>query len=659
MRYSSSFNKGWTVLVLAAFLCLGAVSASGQEVRSIRVGIPGALPPFSFVDEESGGIRGFSVDLSILLLAGLDRKIAFVSGTPADLKEALRKGTVDLISGVALGRGEEPSFSIIETDIAIERHYFANRHCVTITCHRDLPGKTVAVDKGSDHLDVDVTRQDIHFVEVETPLDALKLVDSGGADVTIAYSDLSAQYLIQKNALANVKQVGFAVESLPLCVAVRRDNPELLKELSVAFGRILENRDYLGIREKWLGKGIPIDPLAREIRKILWVAGGILFVTFVLLVWNRMLKRKVNQVTRNLQISESKYRHLIESSPEMIFLVSEGGRIVLSNQVALQSLGYTEAEVLRLTLKDLVIPDHHNEMEDLLDTVFAHGFAQGESVFLGKGDSLIHVETIATMVKETDRGQPLACCFTRDITERRRLEEELMQSEKLATMGQVAAGLAHEINNPLGILLVNAQEALTGWLDPDTLRKSLEVIERNALRAGKIVEDLLSYTRPSGYDPVAVDLDAVVEEAIFMLRPSLKRKHISVEKHICATSLRFCGDLNQIEQLLINLILNSIEAVSDHGAIKISTGVEMMNDTQRITIEVEDDGVGIAEEDLPKIFDPFFSASKKKGFGLGLSIAKRIVEKHGGVIIAHSRKGCGTSMKMIFPVAHNGGGANG
>lgn len=645
--------------MLATVFALSFPVAGGQEARSIRVGIPSQLPPFSFVDEDSGGVRGFSVDLSILLVAGLDRKIAFVSGTPAELKEALRKGTVDLVSGLALGRQEEPTLSILETDIILERHYFANTRCVTVTCHRDLPGKTVAMEKASDHLDVDVTREDITFIEVGSPLDALRLVDTGGADVTIAYSDLSAQYLIQKHGLKNVKQVGFPVESLPLSVAVRRDNTELLKELSVAFGRILENRDYLGIRDKWLGKGIPLDPLAREMRKVLWVASGILFIAFVLLVWNRMLKRKVNQVTRYLQLSESKYRHLIESSPEMIFVVSEHGLIVLSNQLALQSLGYTEEEVHSLSLKDLVISDQRQEMQSFLDTVFEHGFAQGESVFVGKEGGVIHVETIATMLKEVEKGGLQACCFTRDISERRRLEEELIQSEKLATMGQVAAGLAHEINNPLGILLANAQEALRGWLDRDTLRQSLEVIERNALRAGKIVEDLLSYTRPSGFNPVPVDLLVVIEEALFMLRPSLKRKHIKVERDVCETTMRFCGDVNQIEQLLINLILNSIEAVNEGGTIRIRTRHEPNSGAGRISIEVEDDGMGIPEEDLPKIFDPFFSASKKKGFGLGLSIAKRIVEKHGGAILAHSRKGCGTTMRMVFPVAHNGGCANG
>lgn len=643
------------IVLLSAVFAL-SYSAHSARVRQIRVGVPRELPPFAFKSEEKAGLRGFAVDLSALLLQGVDRSVVFIEGNPARLKELLLTGGVDFVIGITVSKKEESLYSAIQTDIVLARQYFVHSNCVTVTCHQDLPGKILAVVKGTDHLDVDRQREDITFLEVDSELEALEMVDSGRADVYIASSALAARYIIQKHGLKNIKQVGFPVESVPLCIAVRRENPELLTELSMEYGRILENREYEQIRDKWLGRGIQ-DPLLVNVKRILFLAACVLIATLALLMWNRTLRRRVDQVTSDLQTSERKYRHLIETSPEMICLTSEDGKIILANRLAMQSLGYTEEQIYTLTLCDLVLPGQRTEMERFTETLLTEGLARGEFIFLSKDCRTIYVETVATVIR--DSGKNVACFFSRDITERKRLEDELIQSEKLATMGQMAAGLAHEINNPLGILLVNAQEALRRKCGDEEIRQSLEVIERNALRAGKIVENLLTYTRPSTFDPVPVDVVSAFEGALLMLRQSIRKKHITIEKHFPEEPVMLWGDENQIEQLLINLLLNSIEAVDQKGKITILVRQEPSVVPDQVAVEIMDDGIGILEENLPKIFDPFFTASKRKGFGLGLSIAKRIVVRHGGSITAKSQRGFGTQMSMIFPVRQNGGPLNG
>jgi PAS domain S-box-containing protein len=646
-RARARFPSLAALIFLGGFLLLNPSGVSAR--KTLRVGVPLSLPPFSFIDEDTGRVRGFCVDLALILGRQINANVELQAMEPSSLKEALKRHTIDLISCIALAKKKDPDFSPIETDIMITRHYFASKACVTVTCHRDLPGHTVAVVNESDHLDVDQDRKDITFRYVSSPLEAVKLLDLGKADVYIAYSDLSTLYLIQKYKLQSVKKVGVPVESLPLSMVVPRDTPELLKELSVAYGKILESGDYNQIREKWLGKGVQFEYWQKYIKVLGLIAVLILGGVLVLLAWNRMLQLRVGQTTKDLQLTEGRYRHLIESSPEMILLISEDGKIIQANQLALTSLGYTEDNIMSHKLSDLMIDDQRKNMEDFVRDLSRDGFASAESVFeSGTGDS-INVEIIGSLVRGSNTETKLACCFARDITQRKQLEEELIQSERLATIGRMAAGLAHEINNPLGIVLANAQDMLHGGVDHADMLDNLRTIERNAVRASRIVNNLLSYTRPTPFNPVSLDLAALIDECLFSLKQPLKKQGIQVKKELTDSSLVFEGDENMIQQLLLNLLLNAIEAIHDQGTITIRAGRENSGGSAKIHLQIEDSGTGIAEGDLKKIFDPFFTARKKKGFGLGLFVSKRIVDKHGGTILARSEQGKGAVVTVVFP----------
>ncbi|MBW1945954.1 MAG: transporter substrate-binding domain-containing protein, partial [Deltaproteobacteria bacterium] len=563
---------------------------------------------------------------------------------------ALRGGRVDLIAIAASGKDEAPDLSVIETDIIIDRHYFACDTSLTVTCHKDLPGHTVALVKGSAHLDVDTDQEGINFIEVASRLEALKLLESREADVYIAYSALTALYLIQKNRFQHIKQVGVPVESIPLSLVVRKDNPDFLKELSLAFGKVLNREDYKLISQKWLGKGIHFTIWERYIKAILITlglgAGGL----FLLVFWNLVLKRKVHRITHDLLISEKKYRDLIDFSPDMIYLVSPGGNINLANKIALSSLGIGEDKLPSLKLHDLACSDDHNEVDAFLECAFREGYAQDEFIFTNGTRNSINVEITAAVVSGTEGSGPMAACVARDITRRRSLEEKLIQSERLVTMGQMAAALAHEINNPLGIILANAQDSLYGGIDSAELQGNLQIIERNSLRAGSIIENLLSFTRPTPFRRAPMDLSRVVDESLFMLKQHLKSKEIKIKQEILDSPLILQGDQNQVQQLLINLIFNSIEAIEQKGTINIRAGQDGGGESPKFLLEVEDTGAGNPEKELPKIFDPFFKKKKKKGFGLGLFIAKTIVERHNGTIIAFTKLGEGTLMKIELPI---------
>lgn len=582
-----------------------------------------------------------------MLAATLGAKIKFFPLEGDQLAERLAEGKIDLM----IGEKTEihPNLQALDLPIHLERKLFVNNCCITVTCVRDLPGRTLVVLKGSHLTHLIPQPERVKLIEVDRQEEALQLVNSGEAEVYLSSNGLSATYSIQKSNLRNIKEVGIPVEAVPLAIWVRQDNTPLLTELSVAFGKITENKNYDTIYRKWFGQNIPFAYFEKYFKIILGVIGFFALALLGFFIYNQMLKRKVRQVTHDLQLSEQKHKDLIEFSPEMIHLVSPDGRVVHANKITLQTLGYSKEEMTFKKIHDLVPPESQKEVEAFIHSIFQTGSGKKEFAFCGNDGRRIDVEMSATLVKGIDT--LMACCFSRDMTEHKCLEAELMQSERLALMGEMAAGIAHEINNPLGIILANTEELLQETKNQDNHRENLETIERNALRAGKVIEDLLTFTRPGPPAKVQIDLLSLIDESLSLCKQQLRQKRIHVSREFPENPIFFEGDDNQIQQLVVNLLLNSIQAISEKGTIRIRVRREQDNGTEKIHLEIADTGMGIPEKDLPRIFDPFFTARKNKGFGLGLSISKRIIEKHNGTIRVESKAGQGTIIFIDLPTS--------
>ncbi|MFH1847710.1 MAG: ATP-binding protein [Candidatus Omnitrophota bacterium] len=233
-----------------------------------------------------------------------------------------------------------------------------------------------------------------------------------------------------------------------------------------------------------------------------------------------------------------------------------------------------------------------------------------------------------------------------------RTQQQLIQAEKLATVGTLAGGVAHEINNPLAAILTNAQMLLMTAENKDD-RESLELIEEATKRCRNIVQKLMVYSRkPLGGRTVAdVDLKVVINNVAVFLEYQLKQENINIITDIKDAPLKVKGSQNELEQVFTNLILNSkdaIKAVKKGGDISISAS----KDRNRIKIEVHDEGTGIPEDKLDKIFDPFFTTKDVgKGTGLGLSICQSIIDAHGGTIKAISDPGKGATFLITLPLS--------
>jgi two-component system NtrC family sensor kinase len=227
-------------------------------------------------------------------------------------------------------------------------------------------------------------------------------------------------------------------------------------------------------------------------------------------------------------------------------------------------------------------------------------------------------------------------------------QEQLVQAEKLASIGQLAAGVAHEINNPIGVILGFAQVMLRRTPDDDPMHKPLATIEREGLRCKEIVQDLLDFARQSKPVLSRVNVNNVIDAASELMPHHVNSDRVEVVKEYAVTLPDVLGDENQLQQVFLNILLNAYQAMPDGGRLIITSKVR----TNEVLAVFEDTGIGIPEEDLKRIFDPFFTTKEVgEGTGLGLSISYGIVEQHGGTIEAASQLGAGSRFTVRLPVA--------
>lgn len=243
----------------------------------------------------------------------------------------------------------------------------------------------------------------------------------------------------------------------------------------------------------------------------------------------------------------------------------------------------------------------------------------------------------------------------RDTTEEESLYRQLLQSEKMAAVGTLAGGVAHEINNPLGGILAFAQLMLRNLPKDSDLLSDLTEIEGAALRCKEIVDHLLDFSRvPVQGDASGVDVNDVVLKLIPLLNVKLAKSSIRIVTTLAECLPMACGHPNRIQQVLLNLATNALYAMRERGGLlEIKTYLEELREPNRnmVCIEVKDAGEGISKKHIDQIFDPYFTTKKQgEGTGLGLSISYGIVEDYGGTVGVESEEGVGTTVKIALPV---------
>ncbi|MBI2534847.1 MAG: PAS domain S-box protein, partial [Deltaproteobacteria bacterium] len=227
------------------------------------------------------------------------------------------------------------------------------------------------------------------------------------------------------------------------------------------------------------------------------------------------------------------------------------------------------------------------------------------------------------------------------------LEQQLIASGRLVSLGELTASMAHEFNNPLGTILGFVQDMLSDVGSSDPNRRSLQIIEEETKRCEKIVQDLLEFARPRNADFISTDVNEVIKKTVEMVSSRLFKQKVEAISELEPELPQIHADPQQLQQVLANLCLNALDAMPGGG--KLTLGAKA-NSSNQMTISVADSGFGMDADTLSKIFQPFFTARKRKGMGLGLPICERIVKSHGGTIEVESEPGQGTTFIIQLPI---------
>ncbi len=250
---------------------------------------------------------------------------------------------------------------------------------------------------------------------------------------------------------------------------------------------------------------------------------------------------------------------------------------------------------------------------------------------------------------------PLFRAFNRMSHELEERQEQLVQARKISAIGTFTSGIAHELNNPVNNIVLSA-EALKEGYDELSREEALEMVQDilvQSERSSEIIKNLLDFSRSEQPDMVSVSIQAVIDNTLRLVRNQMLLCGVEAETKISHDLPTVWGDFKSLQQVFLNLFLNSIQAMNEGGMLSISA--KKSNDSEWLRVEVRDTGPGIEPQDLPHIFDPFFTTKEVgKGTGLGLSVTYGIVQKHGGAIEVRSAKGTGTTFTISLPAEREG-----
>lgn len=352
----------------------------------------------------------------------------------------------------------------------------------------------------------------------------------------------------------------------------------------------------------------------------------------------------------DLSTSESKYRGIVDHAPFGIFTAKDG-RIIFCNRHNWILAGRNPDVPLD---PEGIWDAIHPEDRDHVYGSFSNATTQQvpfESVFrFVHPDGTTHtILSRAIPIKNGHGGDSLYQGFNVDITAFEHMREELSRSERLATLGQVAAGIAHEIRNPLVGIGSTTSLLMEDFPLEDPKRDDLKTILTETRRLDRIVTQIVEYARPCDLLPSSFEIAALVEETLDLLSQPINQKHIRVTSTFPSELPPLEADPDLIKQVVLNAIQNSVEALEEDGELRVEALEELRDGRKGLLTTIQDNGKGISPEDLPKIFDPFFTMGKRRGTGLGLAICRNIIDAHGGNIRAESQVGVGTIMSIWLP----------
>lgn len=387
----------------------------------------------------------------------------------------------------------------------------------------------------------------------------------------------------------------------------------------------------------------------------IWESGHVVLVSLAVmaiavLIWATWLRiRLMRQIAQNKERTEQDqnlehlYAELVEHATDVILRLDRLGNILAINKAGATLLGYRKEELIGENLAKFMPTDPI----DVISFEGSKEYALGDMILLDKNQQQVQLEM--SLRRERADGKTRSVeIIARDVTERRRLEAQLRQSERMQAMGLLAGGVAHDFNNYLTVILNFADLSLE--CNPsEEVRQMLVEIRKAGLLASEMSRHMIDFSRRQVAPPHRINLNSIILDQQRLLHSALGRQ-IEMKLQLTSGLPDILADVGSLEQILMNLVLNARDAITDLGKVTIrSLPIE---NAQKVLLEITDTGQGIDEATKAKLFHPFFTTKEPdKGTGLGLASVQRLMLKMGGSIVVESQLGQGTTFRLVFPAA--------
>jgi two-component system sensor histidine kinase AtoS len=366
-------------------------------------------------------------------------------------------------------------------------------------------------------------------------------------------------------------------------------------------------------------------------------------------------------------VHERVFQSIISNAIDGIIGSDDNNMIFFWNKGAENIFGYAKEEVLGKPFTILLPPvlREKGEVEYLLRETVEKGYVRDFlTERVRKDGRKILVNLSRTLIRD-EQGAPLGTvAIVRDITAMKELEKQVQQSEKLALVGQIAAGIAHEIGTPLSVISGNAEYMLMDMKESDQFYEEMQTILSQTERITKLIRQLLEFARPRRLIFEDLDVNAEVKQILDLVRHQCDKNKIALRTNFTEPLPAIHGDKNQLQQVFLNIVMNAIQAMESNGIDRLreltiqtahSTEAGNKQQTEEVSITFSDTGCGIPEEFVDKVFDPFFTTKDiGKGTGLGLAVSQRIIDEHKGTITVASEEDRGTTFTLRLPLSRGG-----
>jgi PAS domain S-box-containing protein len=391
-----------------------------------------------------------------------------------------------------------------------------------------------------------------------------------------------------------------------------------------------------------LGKTVDGDYLSSDDLELLSTIAGYVAIAIENARLYQSLEQKALQIERLKDFSEN----IVESLRIGVLTVDLEDRVESWNPQLEDLLEIPRSEALHRTIEEVLPRDLSGEIASRATSDHVSGIYRFHLNTPSNRHLVINASIAPLLAKDGARLGRLV--LLDDITQRVRLEDQMVQTEKLTSLGLLAAGVAHEVNTPLAVISNYIQMLAKQIPADDPRQKTIERIVKQTFRASEIVNNLLNFSRTGGAEPVEVDLNTVLEETLILVQHPFKTARVNVVKSYTEKLPPVLGSTTRLQQVFLNLFMNARDAMPGGGMLEVRTGAH----NGSVEIEVTDTGAGIPPELLHRIFDPFFTTKPSgRGTGLGLSVSYGIIKEHAGKVDVRSTPGKGTSFRLEFPVA--------